>query len=207
MAVDPQPVLVRKKVGTSVKPRPKKREQSLSSDTTSSPAMMDAIENMSQVSLREACQKGLPTDSMTIDDYIDQKPQPNFHKTLPTSVLSAVATSKAVDDAYDYLFKHLKGQCHGLNVVTYPRVSKDGDAAEPESADGSDITRFAILAYVQPGTVYSDWEKLEEGLVSIFNEATAKKNGGEEAKWHLEGVVFELWATQPMTWDLLSGHL
>jgi hypothetical protein len=168
---------------------------------------------MSPLSLLDARRKKLPNSSyaLTIEDYIDHKPQPNFHKTLPTSVLSAVATSKAVDDAYDYLFKHLKGQCHGLNVITYPRIGKDGNTAQSEPADGSDINntvnRFAILAYIQPGTIYHDWEKIEVGLVRIFKEAAAKKYGREDPKWHLEGVVFELWATKPMTWDLRSGHL
>ena len=217
MIVDPQPIVIRKKIGTSVRPRPRKREQSLSSSvTTTSSEMMDTTETMTQVSHRDsdARRKKLPTGSyhpITIDDYISHKPQPNFHQTLPTSVLSAVATSKAVDDAYDYLFKHLKGQCHGLNVITYPRVGKDGNAAQSESAaDNNDInntvTRFAILAYIQPGTIYRDWESIEEGLVRIFKEAAAKKDGGEEPKWHLEGVVFELWATKPMNWDIHSGH-
>lgn len=216
MIVDPQPIVIRKKVGTSVKPRPRKCAQSLSSsDTTTCSQMMEATESMSQLSLREANRKKLPTGSyhpITIEDYISHKPQPNFHQTLPTSVLSAVATSKAVDDAYDYLFKHLKGQCHGLNVITYPRVGKDGNTTtQSESADNNDInnavTRFAILAYIQPGTIYRDWECIEEGLVRIFKEAAIKKDGGEEPKWHLEGVVFELWATKPMTWDIHSGHL
>lgn len=217
MAVDPQPILIRKKAGTSVKSRPRKRQQSLSSsDTTASTEAMDmtdSIENMSPLSLREMRRQKLPTGSypMTIEDYINRNPQPNFHKTLPTSVLSAVATSKAVDDAYGYLFKHLKGQCHGLNVITYPRVGKDNNTTQPESADGSDtssITRFAILAYIQPGTICHDWENIEEGLVRIFEEAANKTDGGGEVpKWHLEGVVFESWTTKPVTWDFRSGHL
>lgn len=214
MLVHPRPIFIRKKVGTSVKPRPRKREQSLSSsDTTTSSEVIDTTENMSQLSLHETRRKKLPTVSchpMTIEDYISHKPQPNFHQTLPTSVLSAVATSKAVDDAYDYLFKHLKGQCHGLNILTYPRVGKDGTTAQSESADNYDtnnVTRFAILAYFQPGTIYRDWESIEQGLVRIFKEAAIKKEGGEDQKWHLEGVVLELWATKPMAWDVHSGHL
>lgn len=217
MLAEPQPIVIRKKPGKSVKPRPRKREQSQSSlDMTASTETTDttdSIENINPLShLAAAYAKRKPTSSIhaiAIEDYIDQKPQPNFHETLPTSVLSAVATSKAVDDAYDYLFKHLKGQCHGLNVITYPRVGKVDKLDGSESADDGDInavTRFSILAYIQPGTVYYDWEKIEDGLVHIFKEAAAKKEG-DEAQWRLEGVVFELWATKPMAWDIHSGHL
>ncbi|RAO66418.1 uncharacterized protein BHQ10_002430 [Talaromyces amestolkiae] len=217
MTVDPQSILIRKKVGTSVKPRPRKRQQSLSSsDTTTSiqaTEMTGSIGNMSVLSFREARRKRTPTGTyqITIEDYINRNPQPNnFHKTLPTSVLSAVATSKAVDDAYGYLFTHLKGQCHGLNVITYPRVGKDGNRAQPKSVDGSDIssiTHFAILVYIQPGTICDDWEKIEEGLVHIFKEAAIKKDGEEVPKWRLKGVVFELWTTKPAAWEFRSGHL
>lgn len=175
--------------------------------------MTESIENVSQFSFHEVRRKKIPagTYQISIEDYINRNPRPNnFHKTLPTSVLSTIATSKAVDDAYGYLFKHLKGKCLGLNVITYPRVGKDGNRAQPESVDGSNtnsIPHFAILAYIQPGTVCENWEKIEEELVDIFKEAAIKKDGGKVPKWHLEEVVFELWTTKPATWDFRSGHL
>ncbi|KAF5010007.1 hypothetical protein F66182_15498, partial [Fusarium sp. NRRL 66182] len=86
MAVDPQLLLIRKKVGTSVKPRPRKRQQSLSSsDTTTSTEateMTESIENVSQFSFHEVRRKKTPagTYQISIEDYINRNPRPNdFH--------------------------------------------------------------------------------------------------------------------------------
>ncbi|EEA25311.1 hypothetical protein TMatcc_006464 [Talaromyces marneffei ATCC 18224] len=181
MLADPQPIMIHKKRGRSVKPRPRKREESQSFSD-----IEDTLENMNQLS-HHAVTRTKPEDT-TIEDYISKKSQPNFQDTLPTSVLCRVATSKAVDKAYSYLFKQLKGQCHGLNVVIYPRISKDDKPREP----ADDLP---------------DTEEIEKDLVRIFKDAAEKKAGGEEAKWRLEGVVFELWAIAPIAWDLRSGHL
>lgn len=192
--------MIHKKRGRSVKPRPRKREESQSFSD-----IEDTLENMNQLS-HHAVTRTKPEDT-TIEDYISKKSQPNFQDTLPTSVLCRVATSKAVDKAYSYLFKQLKGQCHGLNVVIYPRISKDDKPREPADDLPDTVTRFAILAYIQPETKHHNWEEIEKDLVRIFKDAAEKKAGGEEAKWRLEGVVFELWAIAPIAWDLRSGHL
>jgi hypothetical protein len=155
------------------------------------------------------------SSGVTIEQYILSKKKAACNNEIPWSPLQSLyqrgaattqvtsdsticttLTVSAQDKAYSYLFQKLAGNCHGLNLITYP-VSVSGDEDGNNSAlsfSGPTCVSIAAVVYVKAGTACHDWKSTELGLKHIFENAAEKNHSQNNATaWQFEGVVFEVW--------------
>lgn len=135
-----------------------------------------------------------PGFQMTIEQYISTKPKPWLQSTASSQVQSPIVASKAVDEAYDFLFKQLSGGCNGLNVVTSPNLEETKSEQQPGDISVTAPIRFLVVVYVEPGISHC-WDSIENGLKQIFRVAAENEIDGSH--WSYEGTAFELRAASP----------